>query len=161
VEALSSISTISFFQQVFFNGLTVGNLNSAIENWWIENNSILPEYQRIQQQHFYISLDEFQELLSKSSYELACSYCRITEEQFLALIQAGQVQTKRFRTWGTSFEVDCCEPRAGYTRYNVTVCCYWCNNAKTDEFSSTEFQPVAQALSLVWKQRLAKVNHSQ
>jgi hypothetical protein len=42
----------------------------------------------------------------------------------------------------------------GYTTGNLALCCYWCNNAKSDEFSAEEFQPVAEALGQVWRQRL-------
>jgi hypothetical protein len=61
----------------------------------------------------------------------------------------------RLRTRGTSLELDCRLPKLGYTEGNVVLCCYWCNNAKADEFSAEEFQPIADALALVWCQPTA------
>ena len=69
----------------------------------------------------------------------------------------GQVHTKRLRTCGTAFELDCCDSELGYQIGDVVLSCYWCNNAKSDEFSAEEFQPIADGLALVWRRRLAEI----
>jgi hypothetical protein len=34
------------------------------------------------------------------------------------------------------------------------MCCYWCNNAKTDEFTPTEFKFIGQMIGNIWNTRL-------
>lgn len=34
--------------------------------------------------------------------------------------------------------------------------CYWCNNAKTDEFTFEEFEEIGKSFGLVWNKRLKK-----
>jgi hypothetical protein len=132
---------------------TIGALDQAIKAWWVNQKAQgLQAFQQVHQQQC-ISEADFQNLFP-SEAELACAYCHVTEREFQRLIRAGQMQTKRLRTRGTAFEIDCREPRLGYTTGNLALCCYWCNNAKSDEFSVEEFQPVAEALGQVWRQRL-------
>lgn len=33
------------------------------------------------------------------------------------------------------------------------MACYWCNNAKTDEFSAEEFAPVGKEIGEIFKNR--------
>lgn len=132
------------------NNINIGMLDKAIKSWLAENNLQLKEYEAL---HQCISPAAFDALFTPEP--TACAYCQITKSQFEALRQAGQLQTKRLRTRGTSFEIDCRIPELGYTEGNLAPCCYWCNNAKTDEFTDAEFQPIAYALALVWRRRLA------
>ena len=140
---------------VIAGGFSVGDLDMAIKGWWAREKNALDPYRTVHvEREFCISLAEFQALFAHSGHELACAYCHITEAQFKQLVDRGQVQTKRLRTRGTTFELDCRVPELGYKAGNVVVCCYWCNNAKSDEFSPEEFQPVADALARVWRERL-------
>ena len=135
---------------------TVGDLDVAIKGWWAVKKDGLDPYRAVHsEREMCISLVEFKDLFAKPSNELACAYCHITEAEFKQLVNGGQVKTKRLRTRGISFELDCRVPELGYQARNVVVCCYWCNNAKSDEFSPEEFQPVADALRQVWRGRLA------
>jgi hypothetical protein len=131
------------------NNINIGVLDKAIKAWLVGNTHVLAQYKDL---HQCISAAAFNALFTP---EPACAYCHITQAQFETLRQAGQIQTKRLRTRGTSFEIDCKIPELGYTEGNLALCCYWCNNAKTDEFTDSEFQPVADALALVWRRRLA------
>lgn len=131
------------------NSINIGALDKAIKAWLVSNVHALAEYNTL---HQCISPTAFNALLTLEP--AACAYCQITKSQFDTLRQAGQLHTKRLRTRGTSFEIDCRRPELGYTEGNLALCCYWCNNAKTDEFSDAEFQPVADALALVWRRRL-------
>jgi hypothetical protein len=136
---------------------TIGALDQAIKAWWVKQKPQgLHAFQQAHQQHC-ISEADFK-MLFPSGTELACAYCHITESEFQRLIRAGQVLTKRLRTRGAAFEIDCRDPRLGYTAGNLALCCYWCNNAKSDEFIAEEFQPVAEALAQVWRQRLQMLN---
>jgi hypothetical protein len=148
---LSSHQAKSF--DTVFGDSTIRELDDAIKSWWKEIGDKMLEYEQIHRDQYCISPTEFQALFTSQS-ELACEYCHTTETQFQRLINTGQIQTKRLRTRGTTFEIDCREPHLGYTSGNLAICCYWCNNAKTDEFSQEEFQPVAEALGLIWQQRL-------
>lgn len=138
------------------NKWTVQSLDSAIRAWWVDNAAAVPSYRAVHKQKHCVSQTEFHHLFNPPSAELACAYCRIKETELLALVEANQIFTKRLRNRGTSFEVDCRKPELGYSPGNLCLCCYWCNNAKTDEFSDTEFEPVAHALGQIWKQRLTK-----
>ena len=109
----------------------------------------------IHDQHYCLSAEDFKQLVSNQAGELACEYCELTETEFQRLIDRGLVRTKRLSTRGSTFEFDCREPEHGYTKDNVALCCYWCNNAKTDEFTPTEFKPMATAMAAIWRQRLA------
>jgi hypothetical protein len=142
----------------FGSNSTVRALDQAIKGWWVKQKAQgLQKFQQVHKQHC-VSKDDFQTLFS-SETELACAYCHITEGQFQRLIYAGQVQTKRLRTRGSAFEIDCREPYLGYAAGNLALCCYWCNNAKSDEFKVEEFQPVAEALGQVWQLRLRTIDN--
>jgi 5-methylcytosine-specific restriction endonuclease McrA len=53
-------------------------------------------------------------------------------------------------------EVERFDSNLEYTKDNCAMACYWCNNAKTDEFTKEEFQPIADQIKLVWETRLAE-----
>ena len=145
------------FDSSFGHNSTIRALDDVIKQWWKVVGVEKGEYEKIHRTHHCISHDDFEALFSAQT-ELACKYCGITENQFKTLIDAGQIQTKRLRNRGTTFEIDCREPSLGYTKDNLAICCYWCNNAKTDEFTEKEFKPVAKALGLIWQQRLSALS---
>jgi hypothetical protein len=37
------------------------------------------------------------------------------------------------------------------------MACYWCNNAKTDEFTAEEFEHIGIAIGELFKERLKKI----
>jgi hypothetical protein len=57
------------------------------------------------------------------------------------------------RPRGQSLEVERKEDTK-YTEENCELCCYWCNNAKSDIFSFDEFKKIGQAIGLVIKEKL-------
>jgi hypothetical protein len=138
----------------FAHGQTVKSLDIAIRQWRKVNPALEAELRVIHNQHHCLSAEDFKQLVSNQAGELACEYCELTESDFRQLIGRGLVRTKRLRTRGSTFEFDCRDPEQGYTKNNVALCCYWCNNAKTDEYSTEEFKPVALSLAAVWRQRL-------
>ncbi len=87
-----------------------------------------------------------------------CHYCGISEEQIKLLIDNNLITTKRLYNRGRTLEVDQKEPDKGYKKDNIVLCCYWCNNAKTDEFSEIEFLEIAEKIKEVWQKRLDKIN---
>ena len=71
-----------------------------------------------------------------------------------------EVKTKRAR--GYSMEVDQKNAFAGYSDKNCVASCYWCNNAKTDEFNYDEFkEKIAEGITGVWNKRLIEVGHPE
>lgn len=91
------------------------------------------------------------------SQERKCHYCDITEHEIKILLDAGRLFTKTLRTRGKRLEIERKEPEESYDNLkNLTFCCYWCNNAKTDTFTHDEFIDVGKAFSNIWQQRLSK-----
>ncbi len=88
----------------------------------------------------------------------SCGYCGITEAEITSLLAAGLLTTKRLATRGRRLELDRRHPDAAYDDLeNLTLACYWCNNAKTDTFTAEEFVEVGRAFAKVWQQRLAQL----
>jgi hypothetical protein len=95
-------------------------------------------------------LDKF-ELLGKKE---KCYYCDITLEEVELLVEKGQIFKKSERGW--HFEIDRKKPNLEYSVDNCEVACYWCNNAKTDEFDDEEFSPIGRKIGDVLRARLNK-----
>jgi len=56
---------------------------------------------------------------------------------------------------GWNLEIDRKNSNYEYTKDNCVMCCYWCNNAKTDEFTYPEFKEIGLAFKQVWDKRLS------
>ncbi len=88
----------------------------------------------------------------------SCGYCGITEAEIASLLEAKVLTTKRLATRGRRLELDRRRPEATYDDLNnLTLACYWCNNAKTDTFTAEEFAEVGRAFAKIWQQRLAQL----
>ena len=81
-----------------------------------------------------------------------CSYCGLSISQVYTLAEKKELFTKRSR--GYTLEVDQIDPYGNYTDENCAPSCYWCNNAKTDEFKVGEFKEIARGINKVWNLRL-------
>lgn len=89
------------------------------------------------------------------SSERKCYYCKINEDEIAELIGKGLITTKRLTTRGRKLEIERISPNEKYDNLkNLVFCCYWCNNAKTDEFSPEEFKHIGQLIGNVWSHRL-------
>lgn len=89
--------------------------------------------------------------------EKRCIYCGITEQEIKQLLDSGKLKTKRIATRGKKLELDRKEPDSTYDDLNNLVfACYWCNNAKTDTFTSEEFIEVGKVFKNIWTKRLEK-----
>lgn len=98
---------------------------------------------------FQLSWKKFLEMLVDDN----CEYCDININKIYTLATKEQLFTKRAR--GYSLEVDQKDPYAFYSDTNCVASCYWCNNAKTDEFTYTEFKEnIAQGIKESWESRL-------
>lgn len=87
--------------------------------------------------------------------ETRCYFCRITIDQICKMGQNGLLRNKRSDTRGYSLEVDRLNPNIEYRKNNCKMVCYWCNNAKTDEFTCDEFKEIAKGIRKAWEHRLS------
>jgi len=81
-----------------------------------------------------------------------CEYCGITLVDIEHLAEAQQIHKKYER--GYTMEIDRKDANLEYTAQNCVAACYWCNNAKTDEFTAEEFKPIGQLIGKTLKARL-------
>ena len=85
--------------------------------------------------------------------EQKCYYCNITQEELDQLHRIGIINKRKSR--GKNLEIDRKIANEEYMNIdNLTYSCYWCNNAKTDTFTESEFLKIGKAISEVWKKRL-------
>lgn len=96
-------------------------------------------------------LKEFENMTKEKTI---CSYCGISLDQIKALGENKKLNNKRSDTRGYTLEIDRMLPNLEYSKDNCCMACYWCNNAKTDEFSPMEFKPIAEGIREVWNKRL-------
>jgi len=86
-----------------------------------------------------------------------CEYCGVTEEE-LALLNKDEQMINKRTTRGRTLELDRKKPNEPYDNLdNLVMCCYWCNNAKTDTFTHDEFKIVGEAIGSIWKNRLNRL----
>jgi len=99
-------------------------------------------------------LKEFEKMTKD---ETTCSYCGISLDQIKALGENKKLNNKRSDTRGYTLEIDRMLPNLEYSKENCCMACYWCNNAKTDEFSPEEFKPIARGINKIWNKRLETI----
>ena len=92
-----------------------------------------------------------------NNQEKKCAYCGIHVEQIKALGENKKLNNKRSDIRGYTLEIDRMLPKLEYSEENCCMACYWCNNAKTDEFSPEEFKPIARGINEVWNKRLETI----
>jgi hypothetical protein len=102
---------------------------------------------------------DFDAIMTKGDFtklidEKSCFYCGISVDQLNILGGNGKLHNKRSETRGFTLEIDRKHPNLEYTNENCCMSCYWCNNAKTDEFDENEFKEIAKGIKSVWNQRL-------
>jgi len=92
-----------------------------------------------------------------------CFYCDITESDIKKLITQNSITTKRLITRGRKLEIDRRRPNLKYDQIsNLVLSCYWCNNAKTDEFTDIEFKSyIAPGIKQIWKDRINKIEQEK
>lgn len=95
------------------------------------------------------SFVDFQTLIDSN----VCAYCQITTDEISQLANNKQLRKKNYRGW--SLEIDRRDSNLEYTKENCVMACYWCNNAKTDEFTADEFKEIGKEIRKIWDVRLA------
>ncbi|NPV00452.1 MAG: hypothetical protein HPY53_03620 [Brevinematales bacterium] len=100
-----------------------------------------------------ITIDEFEEICKPD----ACYYCGITRKNLDSLLDSFLIFKDMWKQGkGWNFEVD--RTNYEYKKGEIVLCCYWCNNAKTDEFSAEEFKEfIAPGIRKSWNERLDSI----
>lgn len=132
--------------------LSIGELDRLYANWYRDFASQLPALQQHFEDHCFLSREKFTEFYNKAGNK--CHYCNISEEAISELRELGRIKTKRFITRGKTLEIDRIDSFKPYEEGNLALCCYWCNNAKTDEFSVEEFKKIGKVMERIWQERL-------
>jgi hypothetical protein len=111
------------------------------------------DYSR-RKQDGYSSFKDFEDFLDwYNSKEKICFYCGLKEEESQELVMTGILTSNRFPQNGISgrgqgrgiwLEVDRLKPKENYSRDNCVLCCYFCNNDKSDVFDGTEYKKFMQ-----------------
>ena len=84
-----------------------------------------------------------------------CHYCGLPESALEQLHQQEGHINKRWPKRGKSLELDRKQSDLPYTEIdNLTLACYWCNNAKTDTFTYQEFRAIGKVINKIWAERL-------
>ena len=129
-------------------------VNKVAKDFQKNNKDFIRAYKRNYKKNFFMKqmpLETFKKIWQTKD-ERHCAYCGIKETQISSL----NIQTKRFYSRGKTMEIDKINPNGNYVSDNIVLSCYWCNNAKSDEFTHDEFTKIAKTISSVWEQRLTK-----
>ena len=94
----------------------------------------------------------FVKLIGDQEEEIHCHYCNLTKAEIELLVDKRKLFKKSLRGW--SFEIDRLNSNYEYRPENCVMACYWCNNAKTDEFTETEFLKIGKVIHEIWQERL-------
>ncbi|MEI6755039.1 MAG: hypothetical protein WCK78_17975 [Paludibacter sp.] len=152
-DELVKIYTTEYWQELYehrINGYTINEIYNAIIELEKSNIELIKQLEKE-----YI--ESFNEIFSESDFDTLlqqekCNYCDITIEEIKDLSEKHKIFKKNLRGW--SFEIDRLNSNYEYTPDNCVMACYWCNNAKTDEFTEKEFKVVGKAIKEIWKNRL-------
>jgi len=130
------------------------SINEFCSKGKIKENPLKDKYMKLK--YDYISnaiennftLEQWKSMYKKTS----CAYCGVENDQIEQLRKKKKITSKSGR--GFNLEVDRMSPNLEYSYDNCCMSCYWCNNAKTDEFIPVEFKEIARGINLVWNKRL-------
>jgi 5-methylcytosine-specific restriction endonuclease McrA len=115
-------------------------LEPSLENWRASYyDNVFPDL---------LSVNQYEELVNST----VCHYCETPIQKIRNLIESGRIYKKNERGW--NLEIDRKDPNQEYYYKNLVMACYWCNNAKTDEFNAKEFKPIGEAIKAVFEKRL-------
>ncbi len=138
------------------NKINIEEIDIKYETWPSKYHELFLE---IREEYFnsFLQIEKFRELYGVDDHDRKCKYCGIKESQISKMIDSGKINTKRLLTRGKLMEVDRKNPNGEYSEKNLVLSCYWCNNAKTDEFSYKEFKPIAKGIKKTWTKRLSHI----
>lgn len=140
-------------ERLSISSLSMREVDGMIEHYYKENHRI--DFFNVYKENFanILSIKNLKTIYSVKPIDRRCNYCGISEGVIAKLKEDKKIYTKRQR--GNSLEFDRKEAYKEYEFSNIVLACYWCNNAKSDEFSYTEFiENIAPAIQIVWHERL-------
>lgn len=136
-------------------GIKMKEVDNLIEIWNKENLILKEDLFNNHKVLFisdYFPFSEFERIYNRDPNKRICHYCKATDYSLRKLREEGKIFTKQLR--GYSMEIDRLKPNYEYTSGNVVLACYWCNNAKSDEFSEEEFiDYIGHGIRKVWEKR--------
>ena len=132
------------------NELSIKEILTEIEVLEKENIELI---KRLEKEY----IDSFSRVYSETEFvqlmeNKECHYCGITLDGIESLVEKRKLYKKSLRGW--SLEIDRLNSNLEYTPDNCVMSCYWCNNAKTDEFTEEEFLKVGKVIKEIWIERL-------
>jgi 5-methylcytosine-specific restriction endonuclease McrA len=138
------------------DGPQMKEIDNFIQNWHTQNTHLKEllfiEYHTLFQSE-YFPYSEFKRIFDQDPQNRICHYCKITDKDIELLRKKGKINTKQYR--GYSMEIDRINSNREYRPDNVVLACYWCNNAKTDEFTTKEFSShIGPGIGEVWEERI-------
>jgi hypothetical protein len=95
----------------------------------------------------FINFEEFKMWYDDS--KKICHYCGLTEQESQKVVKTNKLTSNRFpkngiHGRGTSrgmwLEIDRYQPNGKYEISNIVLCCYFCNNDKSDIFSGDQYK---------------------
>lgn len=146
------------FKESFKYMTAVRENNKIIADWKSNNKHNVNRLKQLYSNYFSNDLpyENFKKFYGEDSKIRQCKYCKIKEHEIAELLDRGKINTKRIYSRGKSLEIDRTIPNGKYIESNIELCCYWCNNAKTDEFDDKEFEQIGELIENIWEGRLKK-----
>jgi hypothetical protein len=135
------------------NGIIINEIYLAMKKWREDNNELFELLQRYYVAQIFPTVFPPEDFKAFINSKTECEYCHITEDKIKVLIEVQQLNKKK-DTRGWTLEIDRIKPNFEYSKDNCVWCCYWCNNAKTDEFSFEEFKKIGKIIESIWNDRL-------
>lgn len=136
-------------------GLTMNEIDVMVESWEKENLSFRAVLFEAYRLYFITDLfpfSDFEKIYNQDPEKRICHYCHINDKEIELLDTKRHIKTKRPR--GYMMEIDRIKANHEYSKDNVVLSCYWCNNAKSDEFSEHEFSShIGPGIGKVWESR--------
>lgn len=94
------------------------------------------------------TFDDFLNWFNQTEFDKGCHYCGTTNKRCAELYKLRPKATRGGKR-GRRLELDRVDPFGAYDNINNLVwCCYWCNNAKSNFFTATEFKGIASAIGV-------------
>ena len=151
-EDLVKCYTSEYWQQdleYLIEGLKIAEIETAINEFEKNYVDIIKELEANYINTFsrIFPVEDFEKLLSESE----CHYCKISVKEVNVLGVRKLLYKKTLRGW--NLEIDRLNSNFEYTPENCVMSCYWCNNAKTDEFTEAEFLKIGAEIKKVWEDR--------
>lgn len=81
-----------------------------------------------------------------------CAYCGLTFSELK------QLKLKKGKGYCVSWDIDCIDPKKGYSADNLALSCFVCNMAKGNALTAQEMKVVGPAVLDVWRNRLDAIN---